>query len=382
MLSLLVFIIILGILVLIHELGHFLMAKKMGVLVEEFGFGLPPRIWGKKIGETIYSINLLFFGGFVKLYGEEQHELKTRKLSNRTFVSKKPWKKVLIILSGVFMNALLAVIIYYGLLLGNGFQSEPLPLFNNYQFRFGRQEGRVVVAQVVKGSPSDKAGVKSEDIVLRFKTDSTNWIDIKSGEQLIANVGKLEKVPVTINFYNLKNGLRKTLTIKPVYDKTLKRSVIGIQMIDSIVIKYNNTLTEKVLSGFLHSYNMTVYNLKTFAYLFKSAYKEKNVQIVSQSVSGPIGIFAVIQDLVKTSGNKFIVNLLNIIAALSLSLALMNIFPFPALDGGRLIFIVYEWIAGRQANQKIEYYVNLAGFCLLIGLALIISFNDIMRFIK
>lgn len=381
MLSLIVFIIILGILVLIHELGHFLMAKKMGVLVEEFGFGMPPRIWGKKIGETVYSINLLLFGGFVKLFGEEQAEITSKKLTKKTFVSKKPWQKTLIVLAGVFMNAILAIIIYYSLLLGNSFQSEPLPLFNNYQFRFGHQEGRVVVAEVVKNSPASLAGVKTEDIVLRYKIDNKDWTKIVSGQQLINEIRPLRDIPVTIDFYNLKNGNQKTLTIKPLYDKTLKRAIIGVQMIDSIIIKYN-TPTEKLFSGFLHSYNISAYNLKTIGYFFKSAITEKKVEIVSQSVSGPIGIFAVIQDLVKTSGNKFIINLLNIIAALSISLAIMNVLPFPALDGGRLIFIIYEWVTGKQAHPKIEYYVNLIGFTLLLALALLISVNDIIKLIK
>lgn len=382
MLTIIVFIIILGVLVLIHELGHFLMAKKTGVLVEEFGFGLPPRVWGKKIGETIYSINLLFFGGFVKLFGEEYQELKGVKQNiNRSFVSKKPHQKTLIVLSGVFMNIFLAVVIYYALLAGNNFQSEPLPLFNNYKFRFGEESGRVVVTNVVKGSPAFAAGVNQEDIVMRFKIDGGNWTEIQSGQQLIKDISKFENIPVTIDFYNLKNGVKKTLVIRPVYDKKLKRAVIGIQMIDSVIIAYQ-TPGEKIFSGFLHSYNITAYNLKTFAYFFQTAYRQKNIELVSESVSGPIGIFAVIADLVKTSGNKFFINLLNIIAALSLSLAIMNVLPFPALDGGRLIFILYEWITGKHANPKIEYYVNLVGFCLLIGLAILISFNDIMRFIK
>lgn len=379
--STIVFILILGLLVLIHELGHFLMAKKMGVLVEEFGFGMPPRLFAKKIGETVYSINLLFFGGFVKLFGEEQHEITSKKLANKSFVAKKPWQKALIVLAGVFMNAMLAIIIYYSLLLGNNFQSEPLPLFNNYQFRFGYQEGRVVVAEVVKNSPADFAGVKSEDIVLRYKIDNKDWVEIKTGKQLINEIKSLKDIPVTIDFYNLKNGNQKTLTIEPIFDKDLKRAIIGIQMVDSIVIKYQ-TPTEKLLSGFLHSYNISAYNLKTIGYFFKSAIAEKKVEIVSQSVSGPIGIFAVIQDLVKTSGNKFIINLLNIIAALSISLAIMNILPFPALDGGRLLFVFYEWITGKQAHPKIEYYVNLIGFTLLLALALLVSVNDIVKLIK
>ena len=121
---------------------------------------------------------------------------------------------------------------------------------------------------------------------------------------------------------------------------------------------------------------------KTIGLLFKTAYQEKKVEIVSQSVSGPIGIFSIIQDLVKTSGEKFVINFLNVLAALSLSLALINILPFPALDGGRLVFVFYEWISKKPVNKKVESYINLGGFIFLIALAILISINDIMRLLK
>ena len=385
--SIIIFLIILGLLVLVHELGHFFIAKRVGILVEEFGFGFPPRLWSQKIGETIYSINLIPFGGFVKLYGEEQQELAGEKnvKINRTFFAKKPGQKTAVILGGVLMNTILAVIIYYFLLSANGFQSEPLPLFRSYHFRFGRQEGRVVVAGVLKNTPAYLAGIKEEDIILKFKlgppNSQNNWTTILSGNQLIQKISLLNHIPITIQFYNLKNGTTKILTITPVYDKKLGRAVIGVQLVDSVIIKYL-TPRDKIFSGFFHSYNILVYNLKTFAYLFQSAYKQGNVQIVSQSVSGPIGIFAIIQDLVKTSQGKFFINFFNVLAALSLSLALVNVFPFPALDGGRMIFIVYELIFRKPISKKIEYYINYAGFAILLFLAALISISDIFKLIK
>ena len=122
--TIIIFILILAILILIHELGHFIMAKKNDILVEEFGFGFPPRLWSKKSGETIYSINLLPVGGFVKLFGEEYQEIEPGRLRSKAgkplrlnitkaFVSKKPWQKTLVILGGVLMNIFLAVFIYY-----------------------------------------------------------------------------------------------------------------------------------------------------------------------------------------------------------------------------------------------------------------------------
>ena len=281
--TIIIFILILAILILIHELGHFIMAKKNDILVEEFGFGFPPRLWSKKSGETIYSINLLPVGGFVKLFGEEYQEIEPGRLRSKAgkplrlnitkaFVSKKPWQKTLVILGGVLMNIFLAVFIYYVLLAGNNFQSEPLPLFNNYQFRFGQQQGRTVVTNVVKNSPAYLAGVKDQDIIARMKIFNGQWIEINSGRQMIDTIGRLTNIPILIEMVNLKNNQKKQLLIKPIYDNKLNRSIIGVQLIDSVIIKYDRPL-EKLLSGFFHSYNILIYNIKTFAYLFKSAYQ-------------------------------------------------------------------------------------------------------------
>ena len=158
MISVVIFILILGFLVLIHEFGHFIVAKS-GVRVEEFGFGFPPRLWGKKIGDTIYSVNAIPLGGFVA-FGEEYNELPQSPKSPKSplpaealriggakvailpcLCLQKPWIKTLIILAGVIMNAALGITIYYSLLTVNHFQSEPLPLLRPYHFRFGTQEG-------------------------------------------------------------------------------------------------------------------------------------------------------------------------------------------------------------------------------------------------
>ncbi len=389
-LSIIVFLIILGILVLIHEFGHFIAAKKSGILVEEFGFGFPPRIFGIKIGETLYSINLFPLGGFVKLFGEEYDELPNNQspITNnqkRAFVSKKPWQKTIVILGGVLMNLLLAVTIYYGLLGFNHFKSEPLPLLRAYHFRFGTEEKRVIVAQVQPNSPAAHAHVTTEDVVLRFKLESesqdSKWIEIQSAQELINEVKQASNKKVLIQFVNIKDGLQKQATLIPLYDKKLNRPIIGVSLIDSIILNYQ-TPKQRILSGFMHSYNIMTYNISTISYLFGTAIKEKNMSPVAQTMSGPIGILNIVSDIVHTSGSKLIINLLNVIALLSLSLALMNVLPFPALDGGRLVFVLYEWITGKKPNKTVEKYVNLTGFFILIILAILISINDILRMIK
>lgn len=382
----LIFLIILSLLVLIHELGHFIAAKKNGVKVEEFGFGLPPRIFGKKIGETIYSINLLPVGGFVKLYGEEYHEITnhqspaTNHQKKHAFIFKKPWQKTIIILGGVFMNLLLGITIFYFTLSSNQFKSTPMPIFlKNYKFKFGKETKKVIIAQVNKNSPAEKAGIKEEDIVINFKTENQEWKNINSAKDFIDAIKDKKNQTIYLQLINNKNGEKKIIQVKPIYNSQLKRYIIGVNLADIIVLEYK-TKKEKFLSGFLHSYNLIDYNLKVFAYLFSTSVKEKNPSTITNSLTGPIGIFAVIDDTVKKSGKKLIFNLLELSALISLSLAIMNVLPFPALDGGRLVFVVYEWITGKPANKTIEKYVNFAGFLILISLAVFIAINDILKF--
>lgn len=387
--SIVVFFLILGALVLIHEFGHYIIAKKNNVLVEEFGIGFPPRLWGKKIGETLYSINLIPLGGFVKLHGEEYSEIKedvdTKSLKKRAFVFQKPHIKAAIITGGVIMNLILGVTIYYIILSLNGFQSEAIPLLKPYRFLFGSQQERVVVTAVQKDSPAEKAHLSSEDLVMKYQISpimyETAWKSVGSASELISIIKNSQGRSVFLSTVSIKNGVTKTVQVIPQYDSKLKRAIIGIGLIDTVIISYHSPI-QKLFSGFLHSYNIMTYNYSTIATLFQTAVKEKNAEIVSGVVSGPIGIFSVVSDIVKTSGKKLAMNILNITALLSLSLAFMNILPFPALDGGRFVFVLYEWITKKRINSTIEQYANLGGFIFLIFLAIVVSINDIMRFFR
>ena len=384
MIDIIIFIFILGVLVLIHELGHFIAAKKNGVKVEEFGFGFPPRLWGIKRGETLYSVNLIPIGGFVKVFGEEYQEKDKKQISEQqkkhTFIYKKPWQKVIILLAGVIMNVLLAILIYYGLLLANNFQSDPLPLFNNYSFKFGSKSIQVAAQNIIPDSPAAKVNIQSGDIILRYRLKTmTSWEQINGAKELINIIKARKDEPVTLGLKNIHDGKTKTVTVYPQYDNKLKRAVIGVNLVDLAVISYQKPI-EKLTVGFLHSYNILEYNYKTIASLVSISIQEKTVEPVSQAVSGPIGIFAVIHEVVKTSGPKLISNLLNVMAMISLSLGFINILPLPALDGGRLVFVIYEWLTGKRANATIEKYVNIAGIILLLTLALLTTVNDLIKF--
>lgn len=389
MISFILFIFILGLLVIIHEFGHFIAAKKNGILVEEFGIGFPPRLWGKKIGETLYSINAVPLGGFVKLFGEEQNEIDgkplPKTLSDKAFVNKTALQKSVVILAGVAMNAILGITIYYLLLSLNGFKSDPIPMITNYHFRFGVQEGRVVAGNIVKDSPAEKAGIKVEDSVIRYQTPenaSTNtWKPVTSSGELINLIKSSPNRILQLDIENVKNGSRKIVSVMPVYNADLKRAIIGVNLIDTAIISYQKT-HQMIFAGFMHSYNILTYNFSTIGELIRMSVKEKTFAPVSQTVSGPIGIFSVVQDVVATSGTKLFKNLLNIVGLLSLSLAFMNVLPLPALDGGRLLFILIEYVTRRRINKTVEQYVNMAGFFALIALGIAVSVNDVLRLFK
>ena len=393
MFSIILFILILSFLVLIHEFGHFIAAKKNGIKVEEFAIGFPPRLFAIKKGETTYTINIFPLGGFVKLFGEEYQEIdkspskstndkqSTTELT-RAFAYKKPYQKAIVIAAGVFMNLLFGVVILYGLIGFNGFKSDPLPLIFPHHFTFGTQEGRVIATNLAKGSPAEKAGIKPEDIISSYSIDSDNKIThLTSAQQLINMIKKSPGKKVYLETINLKNGATKTIPVVPEYNAKLKRAIIGVSLIDGVVISYEKPL-DKVFSGFMHSYNVLEYNFSAIGQLIGIAVKEKSPEMVSGAVAGPVGIWSVVNDMVKTSGAQLVKNILNLMALLSLSLGVMNILPFPALDGGRMVFVLYEWITGKPVNKKVESVTNIAGFAFLMGIAVLVSINDIMRLFK
>jgi len=386
--SFIIFILILSFLVLIHEFGHFIAAKKNGVKVEEFAIGFPPRLFAIKRGETTYTINIFPLGGFVKLFGEEYQEMSAQseklKAENRAkaFAFKKPYQKALVVAAGVFMNIVFGVTILYGILAFNGFKSDPLPLIFPHHFTFGSQEGRVIAINLSKDSPAAKAGIKPEDIISSYSVGVNNSITRLTGAQQLINI--IKKSPgktVYLETVNLKNGSTKTVPVVPQYNAKLKRAIIGVSLVDGVVISYEKPV-DKLFSGAMHAYNVLEYNFSAVGQLIGISIKEKNAGAVSGAVAGPVGIYGVVNDMVQTSGAQLVKNILNLMALLSLSLGVMNILPFPALDGGRMVFVVYEWVSGKAVNKTVENVTNIAGFVFLMALAVLVSINDIMRLFK
>ncbi len=349
----LIFLLTLTILVLVHEFGHFLIAKKMGVKVEEFGLGLPPRLFGIKKGETLYSVNLLPLGGFVKLYGEEYSELRKGN-KNKTFVNKKPWQKTFIVLGGVIGNFLLGWFIFSYLVT----QGIPVPI------------NKVIVEKVTKNSPADIAGLKEKDIILKL-IGSTYSISLTSANTLIEETKKSagQIIGLVIKRDN-KTFFTKIMARK---NPPKGEGPLGIAITSFIEKKY--PWYTAPYYGLIEASNIT-YKIATE--LGKLILGLITFQKPHLDVAGPVGIANLAGQAIKFGGNAF----LQFLALLSLNLAIINILPFPALDGGRLIFVLYEGITKKKPNKNIEKYTNLIGFIILLSLVALITVNDIIKLIR
>lgn len=338
-----IFIVIIGIslLILIHELGHFIVAKKMGLLVEEFGFGFPPRLFSKKIGETTYSFNLLPFGGFVKIFGEEpsantQINTNDANTEQRAFHTQPAWKRALIIVAGVFMNFLLGWFLM------------------SLIFMIGTPKA-LLVAEVLPESPAAVVGIMPQDQILGF-----------------------EKAPDFIDFVNKNRGREIALEIKrggeelsfAVTPRVAGEGAVGVSLVEAGVEKQSFFVA--IWEGLKTSGFIVAAIFGAFINLIWGFLTQGQVLV---DFVGPIGIFGVASQ----AGALGFLYLVQLIALISLNLTVLNIFPFPALDGGRLLFVLIEKIKGSPLSSNFERGANTAGFLLLLLLMLAITVRDIAR---
>jgi len=375
--TLLIFILILSILVLVHEFGHFIVAKRSGIRVEEFGLGLPPRIIGKKIGETLYSFNLLPFGGFVKLTGEDDTEI-TSKNDPKSFVSKRAYVRAAILMAGVTMNLILAIVVFQFVLASNNYKSLYLPLFFDHTFRFGETEtANTVVASYTEDSAGKEAGIEVGEAIIEINDVPVYSInDVRS--QVKDKAGREIKV-LLMDLRRQSNGEIRSVNLVPLKDEE-GNGIIGVYMTKAVTISYAN---DKVSAGVLHSYNMMSYSVITFANLIKASFEARSVGPVSEGVAGPVGIYSVVGNILSYSGSKVVLSLLDLVALMSLSLAFLNIMPFPALDGGRLGFVVLEMLrGGKKVSPNFEASVHKWGMIFLLGLIVLVTFKDVFKILS
>jgi len=374
LLELFIIIISISLLVAIHELGHFLIAKKLGIKVEEFGIGYPPRIVGKKIGETIYSFNLIPFGGFVKILGEEgESEPKKEKLEeerSRNFLFRPYWQKILVLVGGVLAFwiiswPLFAAALYFG---------TPVAVSDEEM----SPKAQVRVLEVAPHSPAQNSGLKSGDVIRKIAVFSPSGEklaekEIKKVKDVVelSNTYKGEIFQMWIQRKNQEKIIRVATRVAP----PKNQGPIGISLIRAV--QEREPLLSSLTDGFKRVFQGTDLVFYSFGLMIKGIFNTELRESLNMKVVGPIGIGAMMNQTLGW-GLGFYLNFIGLIAVY---LAVVNLLPIPATDGGRIFFLTIGKIRGKPFNREIEDKIHSFFFILLIILLIIISIQDIKSFI-
>jgi len=346
------------VLIILHELGHFIMAKRFGVRVEEFGIGYPPRLFGKKIGETIYSINLLPFGAFVKIYGQEK-----RINDPRSFSTKPIWQRALIILGGVVSFWIVAAILL-SIVMGIG-----APTIVEDEENHNLVSPKVQITSIALDSPAKEAGLGIGDTIKKFSISGDQFLINKIKEvQNLTETYKGQEVVLTIQ----RGGEIFDVSLVPRVSPPEEEGPIGITLIRTALKSY--PWYQAPIKGVIATGNLTFFAVKGWGMVIASLFQGKGMP-PGVEVGGPVRIFQLFVDASGLGVSYF----LQFIAVISVFLALFNILPIPALDGGWFLFLVIEKIKGKPISKKIELGISTAFFFLLIGLMILVTIKDIAR---
>ena len=348
-------------LMVIHEFGHFIIAKKFGVRVDEFGVGYPPRIFGKKIGETIYSINLIPLGAFVKIYGEEGGVD-----DYRSFAGLKIWKRILIVLGGV-VAFWLAAIVLFSIVFAIG---ADIPVTDEAT---GLDNVVVKVFMVSKNSPADLSGLQTGDVISNIKTqDSNTKIDKITDFQKVTGENKGKEITLVIQ----RQGKELDISLTPRVSPPQNEGSVGIALerIATVAQRYPFYLAP--IKGTTYCFELTMNAIKGFYELFKNLFVGRGLP-QGAGFAGPLGITVFLASAVSGGMGFF----LYFIGSISVFIAIFNLFPIPALDGGKLIFLIIEKILKKPVPVKVEQNITVACFVILITLSIFITIKfDIPRF--
>lgn len=371
LLTIITFILVLSVLVFVHELGHFWTARKFGIKAEEFGIGFPPRAFGiyksvdgkwKKVrggkavadaSDTIYSINWIPLGGFVKLNEDESESADPEH-----FINKPIWKRAIVLSAGVSMNMLLAIVlISIGLMVG---MPQSLDALDKNAVITDR---KIQIMQVIDPSPAKTAGLQVGDIILGI--DGKQFADYQAIQKYVdENNGK----ELT---YQIKHADEtKDVKIRPEILKETGKGGIGVALTETGLVKY--PWYQAIWQGIKQAFILAWVILVAFYELIKGLVTGGGV---SGEVAGPVGIASLTGQVARMG----FVYLLQFTALLSINLAIINFLPFPALDGGRVLFLIIEKIKRKPVRRELEAIIHNFGFMLLMLLVLLVTFNDIIN---
>lgn len=316
-----------------HELGHFIAAKACRVQVNEFAFGMGPALLKKQGRETLYSVRAVPVGGYCAMEGEDTEEPSDNP---RAFNNKKWWQKIIILISGAAMNVLIAVLALTIISAVYGMTTT-------------------VIDEVSGGSPAMEAGIEVGDQVLAVGGERVeSWSDV--GTYIAEKIESDGSVQITV----AGDSGERTVTVLP--EETDGRLTVGI------TCKVSHNVFRALVNGASGAWDMTVMMVDAFKQLFSSG------DFVNQ-VSGPVGIVSAVSETTTYGGVYYVY----LVALISLNLAFINLLPFPALDGGRIIFVIIRLITGKAITDKMEGTVHMIGMMCLLGLFVFVTWNDITR---
>ncbi len=380
MLTVIIFLIVLAVLIFVHELGHFLFAKMFGIRVDAFKIGFGPKIFswtpnkkdGTK-GETEYGLNLIPFGGYVKIFGENPDDTSTHgpEAKKRSMVHKPRWQQAIVLVGGVLFNFLFATIIYIGLL-SHGMVTAPdnFPGYSQYL-----SNPRIMITGLTDGLPAQKAGLKDGDVIVSVykSASSESATSTIQGIQQVINANNGSEV--VVNY--IRGGHANLVHVLPTLgiavstttlDNMAQKYFIGIQMADAVDIKLP-FFTAVYEGGVFSTEILKITAVGLYDFIGQAFHGKADLS----QVTGPVGI-------AKDVGDAFSVgigSLLSLTALISINLAIINLLPFPALDGGRVFFLAIEAVIRRRLPANITNWVNVVGFGLLMLLMVVITYREV-----
>lgn len=348
-----VFVLILGLIIFIHELGHFITAKKFGVYCSEFSLGMGPKLFSKKVGETEYELRALPIGGFVAMAGEidqQDNEAFKNVPYERTINGIKTWQKVVVMLAGVFMNFVLAIVVLVGIYNFNAF-----PTNSN------------ILGGIVENSPAAESGLQSGDEIITITIDGTEY-EIESFTDIASTMAAIDSeeeiYPVYVTYVRGDNTNEVEVASKQ--NEANTSYLLGIKQETKSLSFYESISNAIVTFG--------EYASLIFIALGKLITDTSNT--VGQ-LSGPAGIYQVSAEV--TESGDF-VNLFNLMALLSINIGIFNLLPIPGLDGSQVIFALIEKVIGREIPVKLRVGLQIVGMALIFGLMIFVTINDINKF--
>lgn len=346
-------------LIALHEFGHFILAKKFGIKVEEFGIGIPPRILGKKIGETIYSLNLIPVGAFVKLYGEEPGSSKEKG----SFSSKPIWQRALVILGGVLVFWIIAAVLL-SVVYGMG-----VPVAVSDEANHNLENPRVRIVAISSQSPLEETSAKVGDAITEISVSQSQFSINKVKEvQELTQQYKGEEISLTLE----RGDNSFVISLTPRVSPPEGQGPIGAALVRTATRSYPWYLAP--VHGIKATGELTLAAVQGWGWVLSNLIRGEGVPQGAE-VMGPVGIFQLFTQMGALGASYFI----RFVAIVSIFLALFNILPIPALDGGKLLFLGIEKIRGRPVDPKVEQKVTAVFFTLLIALIIWVSIKDIIR---